>query len=71
MPIKEEVKMINTINILDMFLKPCFVLVEIIAPQRYEKRPNDAVSRPLLFLHQLFNTWRFDILRQLAKHIED
>jgi hypothetical protein len=51
--------MINTISLLDIILKNVlFVLVEIIAPQRCEKRHNDAVSLPLLFLIQLFKTKR-------------
>ena len=57
-PKNKEAIMINTINLLDMFLRPRFVLIEIIAPQRYDKLPTDARLRPMLFLLQLFKTKR-------------
>ena len=50
--------MINILNILEVFLKPCFGLVEIIVPQRYKERATEAVLSPILFLLKLFKTKR-------------
>lgn len=54
----KEVIMIRTINILDMFLKPCFVLIEIIVPQRCRMSCKQASICSLVFLLQLFKTGR-------------
>lgn len=51
--------MINTISLLDIILKNVlFVLVEIIAPQRYRRWTRHSRTRSLLFLIQLFKTKR-------------
>lgn len=51
--------MINTINILDMFFESVvYVLAEIIEPSLYRMSDKQVSTCRLVFLHQLFNTWR-------------